>query len=235
LKLRAPIAVIAGLERCVAARLRRHVLVAARHGPAARGGAQAERQVRPFCRARHAEPQLTCVPTRDACSAVPQRSASRRASVVPAPEQLPPIRTRQAPAERGASADRSGRAAAADGEAASPEAPATAAKRVAARLPRTSSAVFSVGSVPAAMFKPHRSASGAVHAPPADEPAREVLPGTAELLRARSLRAPPPAQGGGKLRSAMRALNAIATPRVLWKHGRAQQDATQAKENGLAR
>lgn len=175
------------------------------------------------------------VPTRDARSAVPQRTSSRRASVVPAPDTLPQIRTRPAPSERGASADRSGRAAAddLDGEA-TPEAPATAAKRVAPRLPRTSSAVFSVGSVPAELFKPHRAASGAVQVPPADEPPREVLPGTAELLRARSLRAPPPAQGG-KLRSALRAINAIATPRVLWKHGRAQQDAAQAKENGLAR
>jgi hypothetical protein len=181
-----------------------------------------------FCRAP-AEPQLTRVPTRHARSAVPQRTASRRASVVPAPDALPSIRTR--PSERGASVDPSSDWG--NGEA-SPEAPVTAAKRVAPRLPRTSSAVFSFDSMPAAMFKPHRVASGAVQAPPPDEPAREVLPGTAELLRARALRAPPPAQGG-KLRSAMRAINAIATPRVLWKHGRAQQDAAQAKENGLAR
>lgn len=149
--------------------------------------------------------------------------------MVAPPDRLPPIRTRasggrdRSPVDEGIEAE----------AAQSPDPPVTAAKRVAPRLARSSSAVFFLGDAPVGAFKPIRASSRALSPPPADTP-REVLPGTAELLRARSLRAAPPAQTGG-LRSALRTLNAIATPCVLWKHKRAQDDVAQAKENGLLR
>ena len=170
------------------------------------------------------------------------RSSSRRSvAVVPVPDGLPPVRVsdeggpaRGYEAEDG-SWERSARAGRQSSRSRSPELPATSGKRVAARLPRSSSAVFSLGdNVPAHVFKPARNSTTAASQRDEHVP-REALPITAELMRARSLRPAPPAEERGSLRSAMRAINAVITPRVLWRHKRTVQDLAQAKENGLLR
>ena len=157
--------------------------------------------------------------------------------MVPVPDGLAPIRV-------GAGCDEGGPALGWDGErtarsgrqssrSRSPELPATSGKRVATRLPRSSSAVFSLGdNPPAHLFKPARKSTTSM---PDDHVPREALPITAELMRNRSLRPAPPQEERGTLRSAMRTLNAIVTPRVLWRHKRTAQDVAQAKENGLLR
>ena len=162
--------------------------------------------------------------------------------VVPVPDGLAPIRVGDegGPDARWAAGDgeRSARAGRQSSRSRSPELPATSGKRVGARLPRTSSAVFATAGAnpPSHLFKPPRTSSTAVSAPPDEHVAREAMPITAELMRARSLRpAPPPEAQRGTLRSAMRAINSIVTPRVLWRHKHTAQDLTQAKENGLLR
>lgn len=170
------------------------------------------------------------------------RSSSRRSvAVVPVPDGLAPVRV----SDEGGPARGSGpedgsweRSAQAPGRQSSrsrsPELPATSGKRVATRLPRSSSAVFSLGdNVPAHVFKPARNSTNTSQRD--DHVPREALPITAELMRARSLRPAPPAEERGSLRSAMRAINAVITPRVLWRHKRTVQDLAQAKENGLLR
>ena len=159
--------------------------------------------------------------------------------MVPVPEGLAPVRVSDegGPASGWAGdGERSGRARRLSSTAErsrSPELPATSGKRVSTRLPRSSSAVFFVGdNVPSQLFKPARNSTTSI--PQRDEHVpREALPITAELMRARSLRPAPPAEERGSLRSAMRAVNAVITPRVLWRYKRTVQDLAQAKENGL--
>jgi len=156
--------------------------------------------------------------------------------VVPVPDGLAPIRVSTdegGPASGWGDGERTARSGRQSSRSRSPELPATSGKRVATRLPRSSSAVFSLGdNPPAHLFKPARKSTTSM---PDDHVPREALPITAELMRNRSLRPAPPQEERGTLRSAMRTLNAIVTPRVLWRHKRTAQDVAQAKENGLLR